>query len=255
MGGQIITNAGQAVAATSVPTLAQTNALIASAIAGQTAIKNPVRAIATSNITLSGTQTVDGVSLNVGDRVAAIGQTTGTQNNIYVVAASTWAIASDSNSNSDWIEGTEFLVAEGTTYGGSIFRQTTSGAITLGTTALAFVQTTKINTYTADQSTLNLTGSVFSARLGSGLTTAAGGITIDTTVVARKYSANITGDGATTSFTVTHSLRTVDDICQLRDSANNVDYADIQNISTTQTTVAFGTAPPNGTVYRLTCIG
>lgn len=48
-----------------------------------------------SNITLSGTQTIDGVPLVAGDRVLVKNQTTASQNGIYVVAAGAWSRASD----------------------------------------------------------------------------------------------------------------------------------------------------------------
>lgn len=253
--GQTLTGLANAVAATGAVPLSQVQSLIAAAVAGQTAIKNPVRALASANVTASATQTIDGVALNVGDRVALQSQSTGSQNGIYIVASGAWSLATDSNTNTSFQEGSEFLVSEGTVYGGTIWRCTNTGAITIGTTTLTFVQTAKINTYTADELTLHVTGTQFSAKLAAGLTTAAGGITIDTTVVNRKFSANITGDGTTTSFVVTHNLGTVDVIAQLRDSTNLVDYADITNSGVNTTTVTFGTAPPNGTAYRLTCTG
>ena len=53
--------------------------------------KNSTKAIALSNITLSGTQTVDGVALVAGDRVLVAGQSASAANGIYTVAAGAWA--------------------------------------------------------------------------------------------------------------------------------------------------------------------
>src|SRR5215212_8275405 len=55
-----------------------------------------VKAIALSNITLSGAQTIDGVSIVATDRVAVAGQTNLSENGIYVAAAGAWARSSDS---------------------------------------------------------------------------------------------------------------------------------------------------------------
>ena len=80
----------------------------------------PVRVATTGNITLSGTQTIDGVSLSVGDRVLVKDQTTQTQNGIYVVASGSWTRATDAdNSPSGELAGGDFsLVLEGTVNSG-----------------------------------------------------------------------------------------------------------------------------------------
>src|SRR5262245_40188698 len=57
--------------------------------------KDSVRAATTANITLSGAQTIDGVSAIAGDRVLVKDQTTGSQNGIYVVASGSWTRATD----------------------------------------------------------------------------------------------------------------------------------------------------------------
>ena len=102
--------------------------------------KDSVRAIATSNITLSGTQTVDGVALVAGDRVLVAGQTTASQNGIYDVAAGTWTRSLDANASSDVTPGMYVLVTEGTINATSAWVLTTTGTITLDTTALTFSQ-------------------------------------------------------------------------------------------------------------------
>ena len=50
------------------------------------AIKAPVKAATTANITLSGLQTIDGVSCAAGDRVLVKNQATPSENGIYVVS-------------------------------------------------------------------------------------------------------------------------------------------------------------------------
>src|SRR6478736_6645284 len=53
--------------------------------------KDSVRAATTANITLSGTQTIDGVALSAADRVLVKNQTNAAQNGIWVVASGAWS--------------------------------------------------------------------------------------------------------------------------------------------------------------------
>ena len=60
--------------------------------------KAPVRAATTANITLSGPQTIDGVSVVAGNRVLVKNQSSAAQNGIYVAAAGAWSRATDMDS-------------------------------------------------------------------------------------------------------------------------------------------------------------
>lgn len=87
-----ILNAGgfnlQSIADTVNPQDAASFAQLNAAIQGYS-WKQPMRAATTANITLSGTQTIDGVSLIASDRVLEKNQTTGSANGIYVVGSGT----------------------------------------------------------------------------------------------------------------------------------------------------------------------
>jgi hypothetical protein len=105
-------------------------------------VKASVRAATTANITLSNTQTVDGVALSVGDRVLVKNQSTGSQNGIYVVASSSWTRAADFDNSPD-VEvspGTFFFVEEGTTQADNGYVVSNDTAITIGSTAITFSQ-------------------------------------------------------------------------------------------------------------------
>lgn len=105
------------------------------------AVKDAVRAATTANITLSGTQTVDGVVLIAGNRVLVKDQSTGSQNGLYDVSASAWTRTSDSDSTTGELSGGTFVfVQEGTVNADSGFVCTNDGAVTVGTTALTFTQ-------------------------------------------------------------------------------------------------------------------
>jgi len=103
-------------------------------------VKQSVRAATTANITLSGTQTIDGVALSVGDRVLVKDQTIASFNGIYVVAASTWSRDTDADASSKITAGMFTFVAEGTTNSDSGWVLTTNDSIVLGTTSLTFSQ-------------------------------------------------------------------------------------------------------------------
>jgi len=104
-------------------------------------VKDSVRAATTSNITLSGTQTVDGVSLLAGDRVLVKNQTSASQNGIYdVVSGGSWTRSADANADAEVTSGMFVFVEEGTSNADSGWVLTTDGSITLNTTSLAFTQ-------------------------------------------------------------------------------------------------------------------
>ena len=105
-------------------------------------VKDSVRAATTANITLSGTQTVDGVVLVVDDRVLVKDQTTASGNGIYVVAAGAWtrALDADNTPGSEVTGGMFTFVTEGTVNADSGWVLTTNDTIVLGATALSFSQ-------------------------------------------------------------------------------------------------------------------
>jgi hypothetical protein len=103
-------------------------------------VKQSCRVATTANITLSGTQTIDGISVAAGERVLVKNQTTGSENGIYVVASGSWARATDFDASADVADGAFTFVEEGSSNADSGWVLTTDGAITVGTTALSFTQ-------------------------------------------------------------------------------------------------------------------
>src|SRR6185503_15893874 len=86
-------------------------------LTGGTAIKGPCKAATTANITLSGEQTIDGVSCVTDDRVLVKNQTSAVDNGIYVVSTGVWRRAKDFSSNRDVKQGTAVFVTGGSTNG------------------------------------------------------------------------------------------------------------------------------------------
>lgn len=119
-------------------TPAEKRALIINALGIKT-MKDSVRVATTANITLSGEQTIDGVSTSA-DRVLVKDQTAGSENGIYVSAASAWTRAKDFNTDRKATSGALITVQEGTAKADTLWQLTTNEPITIGTTALVFTE-------------------------------------------------------------------------------------------------------------------
>lgn len=127
--------------------------------------KQSVRAATTGNITLSGLQTVDGVTLLSGDRVLVKDQSTASQNGIYVAASGSWSRAydADNSPNNEVNAGMFCFVQEGTVNADTGWVLATNNPITLGTTALNFVQFSGAGLITAGNG-LSKTGNILSVQ-------------------------------------------------------------------------------------------
>jgi hypothetical protein len=101
--------------------------------------KQSCRAASTANLTLSGTQTIDGVVLAVNDRVLVKDQTTQSQNGIYVVQSGAWTRAADADTWNELISAYTF-VESGTTNADNGYVCTVDPGGTIGTTNVTWVQ-------------------------------------------------------------------------------------------------------------------
>ncbi|MGE0133032.1 MAG: hypothetical protein AB7U82_33565 [Blastocatellales bacterium] len=119
---------------------AATKAYVDAVASGIKDFKDSVRVATTGNIMLSGTQTIDGVSVIAGDRVLVKDQSAGADNGIYVCAAGAWSRATDADTSSEVTSGMYVFVSEGVLYGNSGWILTTDDPITLGSTSLTFTQ-------------------------------------------------------------------------------------------------------------------
>jgi len=249
--------------------------------------KASVVAATTTNGTLATAfangQVVDGVTLATGNRILIKNQTDQTVNGIYTVNASGAPTRS-----TDMDAGSEFpsayvFVEQGTVNADTGWVCTNNSPVTLGSTNIVWAQFSGAGTYTASNGVL-LTGSnfTFAPRSGYGLATGASGaeiklattsglnissdlavgagngitvltntVAIDSAVVVSKYAESV-GDGAATSYTVTHNLNTRDVIVTVYD--NSAPYAevitDVAHTTVNTVTIAFSVAPTSNQ-YRV----
>ncbi len=152
-------------------------------------IKDSCVAVATSNITLANTQTVDGVSLSANDRVLVAGQSTQTENGIYkVVSGGSWTRTDDMAAGAD-AAGAFTFIEEGTVNAENGFSCTSDkGSAVVGTNNLTFAQFSGAGQISAGDG-LQKSGNTISADLKSN-----GGIVIESNELAVKLDASsITG--------------------------------------------------------------
>jgi len=127
-------------------------------------VKQSVQACTTANITLSGTQTIDGVSVSADERVLVKDQSTGSQNGLYLCKSGSWVRTDDLAAGAD-AAGAFVFVEAGNANGDKGFVCTTNkGSATVGSDSLAFSQFSSSGEVTAGNG-LNKSGSELSLDL------------------------------------------------------------------------------------------
>ena len=157
-----------------------------------------------ATLTNSGTQAalvLDGITLNVADRVLIYTQANAAHNGVYTVTSvgsgsTNWvltrALDADNAAGGDpngLGAGDAFYVKEGTTGAGELYVMNTTGTITVGTTAINFTQISSAQIYSAGTG-LTLTGTQYSVNASQTQITAVGTLTSGTwnaSVIAGQY--------------------------------------------------------------------
>jgi hypothetical protein len=162
--------------------------------------KASVVAGTTVNITLSGTQTIDGIVLVSGDRVLVKNQTAPADNGLYLCAAGAWTRTTDMDT---WAEvpGAYVFVETGSTLADTGWVCTSNAGGTIGVTAITWAQfsgagsgvssitfgSTGLTPATATTGAVTVAGTLAVANGGTGATTATGA---RTNLVAAKSGTN-----------------------------------------------------------------
>lgn len=173
-------------------------------------LKLSCRVATTANITLSGTQTIDGVAVIAGDRVLVKDQSTGANNGIYVCAVGAWARSTDADTSAEVTAGMFTFIEEGTANADSGWVLTTNATITLGSTSLMFTQFSGAGQITAG-SGLGKSGNTLSiasypALNGSAITGLNGSNVASGTVAAARLPSSVTYTNAANVFTANQEI-------------------------------------------------
>ena len=161
--------------------------------------KQAVRVVTTTNITLAGgaPNTVDGVSLVTNDRVLVTGQSTGSQNGLYYVqtvgagSTGTWVRSTDGDNTGELLAGLIIMVTEGTVYADTQWKLTTNDPITIGSTALTFVQNYSANSISAGTSNVSVNSNANVTISSNGT---ANVLTISSTGIVVSGTGSVTGN-------------------------------------------------------------
>ena len=146
-------------------------------------VKDSCKVATTANITLSGTQTIDGIAVAADDRVLVKNQSTASENGLYLCKAGAWSRTDDLAAGAD-AAGAFVFIEQGSTQADAGFVCTSDkGAAVVGTNPLAFTQFSGAGSVEAGNG-LSRSGSTLSVQLdgstlavsGSGVKVADGGI-------------------------------------------------------------------------------
>jgi len=146
------------------------------------------------NITLSGLQTINGVTLVAGDTVLVKNQTNAAENGIYVASATAWTYSVGGDTWSEYV-GAIIFIASGSLSGTAWYCTAQPGG-TLGVTAMNWSNFSVASTYTAGTG-LTLTGTQFSIT-NTGVSAATYGSATTSAVIAVNAQGQITSASSST---------------------------------------------------------
>lgn len=157
------------------------------------ATKPACMVVATSNLTLSGEQTIDG-QLTAGSLVLASAQTAGAEKGPWVSGAGAWTRPTwyPAGGTTQAFQFITIFIRLGTTYGGSTWRITSAGAVTIDTTATTWAVTT--HALNANTVTGALPAAQMPALTGA-VTSSAGAVATTLSTNLSRHTFGVTLDG------------------------------------------------------------
>ena len=189
-----------------------TNKLYVDTVAQGLNPKQSCQVATTTNITLSGLQTIDGYTTLIGDRVLVKNQSSSANNGIYVASASAWSRSADMNTWAE-VSGAYTVVVNGTVNGQTAWVCTSPETGTIGTTAITWVQFSGISSYyagtglTLASNTFSITNTgVTSGSYGSSSNTLSATVNAQGQLTALSAQAIAIGASQVTSGTFASSL-------------------------------------------------
>lgn len=266
MGNNRITGLAAGTASNDAVTKAQLDivANIAANAAAGVAVKEPVIAVASSNISITSPPNplaIDGVTIPANGRVLLAGQTTASERGIYTVPATGPLVrAQDADQTGELAPGTQVYVTQGVSNADTIWAIVSDAAITIGTTAQNWVKVPggggsgSSNTFGPG---LEVVSGDVRVKAGLGITVVDGTTAIDRASTTRVclVTAKDVPSGSTQAV-VNHGLGTPDlASVKVREKATG----DIVECGTTVTgdntiTLEFA-VPPTAGQYRVTVAG
>ena len=195
-------------------------------------VKQSCKVATTANITLSGTQTIDGVAVSADERVLVKDQSTASENGIYLCKASSW-VRSDDLATGANAAGAFTFVEQGSTNADIGFVCTTDTA-TVGTNNLSFSTFSSSGNVTAGNG-LDKVGNELSLDLKAN-----GGLVIESTELALDLAASsITGTLPVTKLTsLTATVTELNKLDGLNSTTTELNTCTDGDTSATSTTLA-----------------
>ena len=199
-------------------------------------IKEAARVTTTANIALSGTQTIDGVSVVADDRVLVKDQNTASENGLYLCKASSWTRTDDLATGAD-ASSVFVFISEGSTQADQGFVcSSDKGSSVVATNNLSFTQFSGAGSITAGDG-LQKSGSTLSADLKAN-----GGLVIESSELAIDLAAtSITGSLPVSKLlNLTSTVTELNKLDGLNSTTTELNSCTDGSTSATSTTLATG---------------
>lgn len=234
----------------------QSLAQVQSALSASPTVRQQVAAVSTTAVSsLNNLPTIDGVQMNTGSVILLTAQSSSVDNGLWSVSSGAWTRPPDWASGSYFVRDTVVLVGGGATQAYTVWQETSASG-TVGTSVSNWAKVGSLAApvnYTAGDG-VALANNVLSvnAQAGGGIAVGSQGVSVDTSVVARKQSGWVP---ASSTALITHTLNTQDVMVWIKEMPSGNQVLACATVTGPNTvTVEFASAPATNQ-YRWTVIG